>query len=128
MPPVSLGGSPRLASGSDPDSFQITSALGLEKCDGPQILLEASPTGLQSQVFSVLMFPVQDPQDGEPNVELRLLLHGKKIFNCNYPPLCGYLRGAVGFDYAMSPLLLHVPFWFLFYSFSCRGPFLLVPR
>ena len=30
LPPASLGGSPRLVSGSDPDSFQITaSALGL---------------------------------------------------------------------------------------------------
>ena len=88
LPPASLGGSPRSASGFHPSSFQITaSALGLGMCEilhvpfktrvsvsySPLAVLYASPTGLENQTFSGLIFLMQNRQAGEPNVGLGLL-------------------------------------------------------
>ena len=88
MPAASLGDSTGSAGGSDPTSFQITaSALGLGVCEilcvpfksGVSIshsllaLLKVSPTGLQSQTFWGLVFSVQDPRAGEPDVGLEPL-------------------------------------------------------
>ena len=79
LPPASLGGSPGLAGGSDPGSFQISaSALGLRVCEilcapfksgvpiphSPLGLLNVSPAGLQGQMFWGLIFPLQDPRAG----------------------------------------------------------------
>ena len=83
----------RLASGSIPDFYQIT-ALDLgpsahEFCvcpvrvksfvsPSPVGLSKLSPTDLQSQMFWGLVFPVQDPWAGEPNVGLRTLTSMEK--------------------------------------------------
>ena len=81
MPPASVGGSPRSASGSLPSFFQITaSALVLGSCEilctpfksgvsvsyRPLAVLYASPTSLQSQMFWRFIFLVQEPWAGEP--------------------------------------------------------------
>ena len=81
----SPGGSPRSASGSDPGSFQTTaSVLGLRLCKNLHVLFKSrgsvsyspvtlpniSPTGFQSQMFWVLIFPMQDPWAREPDVGL----------------------------------------------------------
>ena len=44
---------------------------GVSICPSPLGLLKVSPAGLQSQTFWGLIFPVKDPQAGEPSVELR---------------------------------------------------------
>ena len=40
---------------------------------GPLVLPKVSPTGLQSQIFRGVIFPVQNPQAGEPNRCLKQL-------------------------------------------------------
>ena len=104
--PVSLGGSPRSAGGSDPGTFQITaSSLGLGACEilcvplksglsisySPLALPKVSTTGFQSQTFWGLIFLVQDPQarswGAQCGVDLSLL--GENLCNCNYAPICG---------------------------------------
>ena len=85
LPPASPGGSLRSASESDSGSFQTTaSALGLGaweilcvpfKCGvfvsyRPLALPNISPTGFQSQMFWRLVFLMQDPWVGDPNVGL----------------------------------------------------------
>ena len=81
MLPASLEGSPRSASGSDPDFFQTTaSVLGLRAYEilhvpfksgvsvsySPSALPKMSPTGFQSQMFWGLISLMQDPQVGCP--------------------------------------------------------------
>lgn len=91
LAPASPGGFPGSASGSDTGSFHsfqiIASALGLLACEicmsflSVESLISYSPlaspyvipSGLQSQMFWGLIFPVQDPQAGELDVGLRPL-------------------------------------------------------
>ena len=103
LPPISLGSSPILAGRSDPGSFQITSSsLSPGACEilcmplktgvlishSPLALWEVIPTGLQSQLFWGLIFPVQAPWAEDPDVRLGSLL-GENICNCNYSPNFG---------------------------------------
>lgn len=79
FPPASLGGSPKLAGGSDPCSFQIiASVLGPRGCEilctpfksrvfisySPLVHLKESTAGLQSQKFWGLVFLVRKPNVG----------------------------------------------------------------
>ena len=68
--------------------------------------MNISPTGLQSQRFSRLIFLVQ-------NLELRStvwssdpLLLGENFCNCNYFPLCGSSTQGMGLNWAMTPSFL----------------------
>ena len=143
LPPASPGGSPRLASGSDSGSFQITaSALGPGACE---ILCAPFKSGVyfpqpSSSPESKLCWP------SKPNV-LGAHLPGAGLpgwgAQCGAQTLCslgrtsaiviifccvGHLPGGMGLDCTTSPLLLPVSLWFLFYIFSCRRSFLLVFR
>ena len=110
LPPTSLRGSPRPAGRSGPGSYQITAfALGIVyeilfapfKSDTsisprPVGLPKLSPTGLQSQMLWGIIFLVQDPQAGEPNVGLRTLTPLGEPLRYNYspgfgPPTQGYV-------------------------------------
>ena len=86
LPLASPGDSPKSAGCSDPGSFQIiASALCPGVCEilcapfknrvsifhSTLALSRVSPAGLQSQMFWGLIFLVQDPQTGEPNVGFR---------------------------------------------------------
>ena len=118
LPPASLGSSPRSASGSDPGSFQITvSALGLGVCEilcapfksgvcisySPLALLKVSFTGLQSQVFWELIFPVQDPPGwGAQCGAWTPSFLGR---NFNYLPICRSPLRSICLDYTASPPL-----------------------
>ena len=77
-------------------------------------LQKLSPTGLQSQMLWGLIFLVQDPWAGEPDMRLRTLTPMGEPLYYNYSPLCGLPRG-MGLDYIMSPPLLPNLFWFLLY-------------
>ena len=88
LPLISPGDAPRSASGSDSGSFQITaSVLGLGACEILHVSFKSEvsvsysllafqyirPGGLQCQIFWRFIFSGQDPQAGDPDVELRLL-------------------------------------------------------
>ena len=139
MPLASLGDSPRPAGKSGPGSYQITAfALSPRACDilctpfknevsvspSPVGLLILSPAGLKSQMFWELIFPVQGPQAGEPDVGLRTLTAVGEPLQCNYPPVVGHPPGGKGPDYIASPPFLPVLLWFVPYVFSCRRSFL----
>ena len=79
FPPASLGGSPKLAGGSDPCSFQfIASVLGPRVCEilcapfksgvfisySPLVHLKESTAGLQSRKFWGLVFLMRKPNVG----------------------------------------------------------------
>ena len=101
LPSVSPGDSPRSASGSDPESFQITASFlgpgmyeilcgpfksGVSISHSPLTLPKVRPDGFQSQTFWGLIFMVQNPQAGEPSVGLG----SHAPCNYNYPPICGW--------------------------------------
>ena len=83
-----------------------------------------SPCGLQSQLFSEVVFPVQDTQTGEPDVglgpphslgrtsEIVIIL---LFVNCQ--------PRVIGLDDTTSLLLLTILLWFLLYVFSCGNFF-----
>lgn len=88
LPPASLKGSPRSASGSDSDSFQTSaSVLNLGAYESlhapfkktvcvsysPLDLPNVSPADFQSQAFYLLIFLVSDFQVGEPDMWLGIL-------------------------------------------------------
>lgn len=88
LPTASLRDSPVSAREFEPDFLPITaSALGPGVCEifcvplkngvsisfCPLVLLKVSRTGLKSQMFWGLIFPLQDSQDREADVEFRLL-------------------------------------------------------
>ena len=101
--PAFLGDSPGSVGRSDPGSYQITASAWVPehvrfyvhpltvKSFFPSsfALLKVSPTGLQSQVFWKLIFLVQDPWAGEPDVELRSLTLWGVPLQGNYLPVCG---------------------------------------
>lgn len=51
---------------------------GVSVLYSPLALLYASSTGHQSYMFWELVFPVQDPQAGDPNMELGPLTSGEE--------------------------------------------------
>lgn len=55
---------------------------------GLLVFLKGSPAGLQSQMFWGLIFLMQDPWAGKPEVGLKSLLE-ESLGNYNYPPACG---------------------------------------
>ena len=77
----------------------------------------ASPAGLEIQTFWGLIFLVQHPQAGEPNVGLNPSLLGENLCNCNYSPICGSLtQGYESWLYHVSAPPMHlimVPFLYL---------------
>ena len=103
-PPASFWVSLKSVCGSDPGSFQIIAcALGLRGCENlhmpfknrvsvffiPLTLLYTRSTGLQSQMFWGLIFPVQDPLLRSLMLGSDPSLLGEKLCNCDYPPVCG---------------------------------------
>ena len=139
LPPALWGDSPRPAGGSGPGSCQITGSapgpdgLGL-LCAPPKSeesistnplgLLKISPTGLESQMLWGLTLMVQDPQAGEPNMELRTLTATGGPLQYNYSPV--YRLPTQGFGaylYHEPTLPIHL-MWFLLYVFSFRRSFL----
>ena len=62
---------------------------GVSISPSPLELSKVSPTDLQSQAFWGIIFPVQDPQDEEPEVGLRPLTPCREPLQCNYSPICG---------------------------------------
>ena len=120
---------------SDTGSSQITaSALSPGVCDilcapfkskisifpSPLGFLKVSSTLLQSQILWELIFPLQEPQAGEPNMRLRPLTPLEEPLQCNYSPICRLPAQGYGIDYIVSLLLLPISLWFPFYTFSCR--------
>ena len=123
MPPASLKDS-RSAGRSGPGSFQITaSALcpgayeilcapfkcGVSISPNPLGLLKVISTGLQSQTFWGLIFPVQDPQAGPSHSFGRTFAIVIILLFVSHPP-----RG-MGPDYIATLPLLLVLLWFLLY-------------
>ena len=109
---ASLQGFPRSASGSDPGFFFKVLPLFWDSehvrfCTHPvrvefliyslPTLPNFSPAGLQSQTFWGLIFLVQDPWAGKPNVELRLLAPWEDL--CDYDSLlvCESMTRECGF-------------------------------
>ena len=126
-----LEGSPRLASGSEPGSFQIiASALGLGRvrfCMCPLRVESLFPTALwlsctQAPLPSSpdawgLVFLVLEPQAGEPNVGLRPLVPwGEPLQLCLSSCLWVTYMGCGSWLYRIStpppllPILLRFPF------------------
>ena len=142
LPPASLGGSPRSASGSDPGCFQITaSVLGLRAYEvlyvpfksgvsgsyRPSTLLYTSPVGLQSQAFWNLVLSVQDPQAWKPDVGLRPLTPWGEPLRLWLSSHLWVVSGWwVDLDCTASSSLLFISLWVFLYIFSCRKSFLLV--
>ena len=104
LPPASLGDSPRSAGRSDPGSYQMFAfALGPKACEILCVPLKSkvsispsslglpklSPAGLQSQMLWGLVFLVQDPWAGTPDVGLRPLTLVGEPLQWNYSPVCG---------------------------------------
>ena len=103
-PPTSPGDSPRPAGRSGPVSYRIIAfALGpivreilcmpfkseVSISCSPLGLLKLSPTVLQSQMLWGLLFLVQDPWAGEPDVGLRSLTPVGEPLYYNYSPIHG---------------------------------------
>lgn len=94
-----LGGSPRAANVSDPDSFYITaSVLGLGACEilcvplRAELLVPSASGSLMHRFHwpskpDVLgtQFPRQEP--GNPKWGLDSLLFGENLCSCDYPPI-----------------------------------------
>lgn len=59
---------------------------------------EINPTGLQSQTFWGLVFPVRNPQLGNVMWGSAPLLFGQNPCNCNYSPVCGSITWGCGID------------------------------
>ena len=55
----------------------------------PSVFPSISPAGLQSQMLWGLMFPVQGPWAGEPEVKLRPLTPVGESLQCKHSPACG---------------------------------------
>ena len=104
LPPASLGGSPRSASGSDPGSSQITaSALGPGTCEilcvpfkggvsispSPLALLKLSPLAFKAKCSGGLSSWHSTPRLGSLMWHLDTLLLWENLCSCNYSPLCG---------------------------------------
>ena len=143
LPPAYLGNSPRLTGRFDPGSYQITaSALGPRVCEilsvpfksevsispsplGPS---KVSPADLRIQMFWGLVFLIQDPCAGEPNVGLRSLtpmfLLWENLCNVIILQFVSCPPGDMGLDYIASLPFLLISRWFLLYVFSCRRSFL----
>lgn len=97
LPSASLGGSQRLAHGSESGSFKLILLPWILECArfclhpvrgvsvsySPFALLKASPAGLQSQVFQGLLFLVQISQAGEPTQVSDPSLPGESLCNCD---------------------------------------------
>ena len=141
--PVSLGGSLRSASGSDPGSFQITvSALRLKVCEICVHLLRVKslfPTALWfSHTQAILAFKARPSESSSswhrtPRLESPMwgsgpLLLGRTPAIVIILPFVGCLPGGMGLDCTVSLSLLPISLWFLLYIFSCGKSFLLVLR
>ena len=88
----------------------------------PSCSPKSKPTSLQRQTFWELIFQVQNPQAGEPDVGLRLIASS---FAVVIILVCGLPTQWYGLDYTASLLLLPVSLGLLLYIFSCRRSFLL---
>ena len=84
-------------------------------------LRKVSPTGLQSQIFWGLIFLMQDPQVGGPNVRFRSLTLWGEPLQCNYSLIVGHPLGGMKLDYTVSLPLLPISLWFLSCVFNCRS-------
>ena len=69
-------------------------------------------------MFWELIFAVQDPWPGEPDVGLRALTP------VGEPQFVGHSPRGMGLDYIVNSPLLPVSLWFFLYVFSCRRSFL----
>ena len=83
---------------------------------GPLGLPIISPTGLQSQMLSGLVFLLQDPkaQTSQSFVRISAVIIVLPFMNCSP----GVLDLTIS---VMTPPLLTVSLWFLLYIFSCRS-------
>ena len=102
--PASLEDSPRSAGRSNPGFYQMTAfALGPGACEilcvpfknevslspSPLGLLKVNLTGLQSKMLWRLVFLMQDPWAGEPDVGLRPHSALGEPLQCSYSPIFG---------------------------------------
>ena len=85
------------------------------------VLLYARSAGLQSQIFSGIIFPVQESRLGNPVWGCDSLLLGENLWSCEYPPVCGSLTLNMGFGFIVSTPPTHL--WFLLSIFSCGKSF-----
>lgn len=77
--------------------------------------------GLQRQIFSGIIFPVQESRLGSPVWGCDSLLLGENLWSCEYPPVCGSLTLNMGFGFTVSTPPTHL--WFLLSIFSCGKSF-----
>jgi len=71
--------------------------------------LISSLTKLQSQAFWGLIFLMQDPWAGWPNVALKPIAHEENLCNYDYPPVSGLpTRGCGSWLYCISTLPVHL--------------------
>lgn len=130
LPPVPLGGSPRLARKFDQPPFKslpicwdlghvgfcVHSKSGVPISHSPLALLKGRPDVLGARL------PGEESLDGEPAVGLEpLSLSGKDYpTGVIIPPFVGCLPEVVGLDCTMHLPLLTISLWFLLCIFSCR--------
>lgn len=130
LPPVPLGGSPRLARKFDQPPFKslpicwdlghvgfcVHSKSGVPISHSPLALLKGRPDVLGARL------PGEESLDGEPAVGLEpLSLSGKDYPTVVIiPPFVGCLPEVVGLDCTMHLPLLTISLWFLLCIFSCR--------
>lgn len=131
MSPASPGDSPRSADGSDLGSFQIAaSVLGPGTCEilcatfKSGVSISHSPAGLQSQMFQELIFPGQDPQAEDPDMELKVLASWGEFLIVITLPFLSSPPGDMGVNSPLLPIFL----CFLLCTFSCRKYFLINSR
>ena len=141
---LTVGGSPRWATRSNPSSFHITASMmgcgvwgifyGLFKSwvfvfYRPLALLYASPASLQCQMFCRLVFPLKGPWARRPKVGLAPLIPWREpLLLLIILPFVGHLSGGMGLEYTISLPLLPILLWFLLYIISYGKSFLLVFR
>lgn len=76
----------------------------------PLALPEIRPTGLQSQIFSGIIFFVHNIWMGSPMWDSNSLVLGGNFCNCNYLPMCGLPTCRYGSSlYCISTHLVVVP-------------------
>lgn len=84
-------------------------------------------SGLQSQMFWELVFPLQDSELGDPMWGSKPSFEKTSAVGITLL-FVDCLAGDVDLDYTSSLPLLPISLWFLPYVFGCRESFLLVFR
>ena len=129
-PPVWLVSRPCIALGLGVcEILCVPSKSGISISYSPLALLKVCPTGLQSQIFWGLIFPVHSSQgwgdqcgaQTPPSLGTTSIIVIILLF-VGLPPR------SMGLDCTVSSPLLPIFLWFFLYIFSCRQSFLLVFR